>query len=80
MMAYRDRVDAMREEFEQLRSVDQTFFYQGSFADFTVMLNEGESNTSEVRVHYLRNHRGDWELVDDSRDAPGRTLVWFKRR
>jgi hypothetical protein len=67
------------EGVEDLDSVDRVVEYQTSYADFSAILNR--ASHMEVRVHYLKNLRDDWKMVDyyeNKRHRSGHVL--FKRK
>lgn len=67
------------EGVEDLDSVESVKEYQGSYADFSAILNRASSR--EVRVHYLENLRDEWEWKDSHvSDEYDNGHVQFKRK
>jgi hypothetical protein len=50
------------EGLEDLRTVEEVVEYQTGYADYSAILNEADH--TEVRVHWLKNLRNEWKLVD----------------
>lgn len=64
------------EDLDSVKSVEE---YQGSYADFSAILNR--PNTQQVRVHWLKNLREEWEWMGSHTDEKhDNGHVQFKRR
>lgn len=67
------------EGVEDLASVESVEEYQGSYADFSAILNR--PNAQEVRVHYLKNLREDWHWKGShTNEKHDNGHVQFKRK
>jgi hypothetical protein len=64
---------------EELDSVEEIVPYRSQYADYSAIL--GRASHMEVRTHYLRNLREDWEIVDYyTNDRHDNGHVLFKRK
>ena len=62
---------------DSISGVDEIVEYQGNYGDFSLLLDH-KNTIGEVRVHYLKNLREDWEWVESS--SAGKPFVILKRR
>lgn len=64
---------------DELGSVEKVVPYMSQYADYSAIL--GRASHMEVRTHYLRNLRDEWEIVGyDTSERYDNGFVLFKRK
>lgn len=67
------------EELETLDTVDKVVYYEGTYADYSAILNCDRH--MEVITYYVKNLREEWRLVDYHTDEEyDNGYVLFERK